>query len=109
MTDISQRINALLCLEEQRNHALEKMRKRKQSIKKYFDKKSKSVVFEVDEKVLLWDFGNTNKGKNSKFHKICLGPYKTVSIICNNLYLLKDIEGWLFSYTTKQFIFKELC
>jgi hypothetical protein len=40
-------------LEEQINDTLENMRKRKQTIKKYFQKKDEFVVFEVDEKVFL--------------------------------------------------------
>jgi hypothetical protein len=93
MTDISQRINSLLALEEQRNHALKNLRKRQQSVKKYFDKKAKSIVFEVDEKVLLWDSAHADKGKHSKFQKLWLGPYKITSVIGNNSYLLKDMDG----------------
>jgi hypothetical protein len=88
-TDISQRINSLLALKKQRNHALENLRKRQQSFKKYFDKKAKSVVFEVDDKVFLWDSAHANKLKHSKLQKLWLGPYKVTSVIGNNSYLLK--------------------
>jgi hypothetical protein len=63
-------------------------------------KKSKSTTFVVGEKVLLWDFAHVDKGKHSKFQKLWLGPYIIASIIGNNSYLLKDEDGWLFSYTT---------
>jgi hypothetical protein len=52
-TNIPQRINALLDLEEQRSYALKNLKKRQQSVKKYFDKKSKSTTFAVDEKVFF--------------------------------------------------------
>jgi hypothetical protein len=99
-SDISQRINALLALEEQRNHALENLRKRKQTIKKCFDKKDKSAIFKVNDKVLLWDVAHAENGKHSKFQKLWLGPYKVTSVIGNNSYLLKDMEEKLFSFTT---------
>jgi hypothetical protein len=99
-SDISQRINALLSLEEQRKHALENLKKRQQTVKKYFDKKAKSAIFKVDDKVLLWDAAHAEKGKHSKFQKLWLGPYKITSVIGNNSYFLKDMEERLFSFTT---------
>jgi hypothetical protein len=51
-TDIPQRLNALLALEEQRSYALNNLKKRQQTIKKYFDKKAKSTTFAAGEKVL---------------------------------------------------------
>jgi hypothetical protein len=44
-TDISQRMNALLALEEQRSHALENLKEGNKQLKKYFNKKTKSVDF----------------------------------------------------------------
>jgi hypothetical protein len=43
-TDISQRMNALLALEEQRGHALDNLKRRQQTVKKYFNKKTKSLI-----------------------------------------------------------------
>jgi hypothetical protein len=43
-------------LEEQRNHALENIKKRQQSVKRYFDKKSKSTTFAADEKSVVLGF-----------------------------------------------------
>jgi hypothetical protein len=82
----------LLSLEEQRKHALENLKKRQQTVKKYFDKKAKSAIFKVDDKVLLLDAAHVKKGKHSKFQKLWLGPYKIASIIGNNSYLLKDVK-----------------
>jgi hypothetical protein len=99
-TDISQRMNALLALEEQRNHALENLKKRQQTVKKYFDKCAKYVKFKVNDKVFLWDSAHADKGKHSKFQKLWLGPYKIALIVRNNTYMLKDFEERLFSFTT---------
>jgi len=59
----------LFALEEQRNHALENMMRRQQIVKKYFNKKVKSVIFIVDEKVLLWNYVHVDKGKHFKFQR----------------------------------------
>jgi hypothetical protein len=99
-TDISQRMNALLALEEQINHALENLKERQQTIKKYFDKHAKSVKFKVNAKLLLWDSIDADKGKHSKFQKLWLGPYKITLVVGNNTYMLKDFEERLFSFTT---------
>jgi hypothetical protein len=92
-TDIPQRIHALLALEEQRSFALENLKKRQQSVKKYFDKREKSTTFATDEKVLLWDSAHADKGKHTKFQKLWLGPYIIASVVGNNSYLLKDTDG----------------
>jgi hypothetical protein len=99
-TNIPQRINAFLALEQQRSNALENLKKRQQYVQRYFDKKAKSTSFKVDENVLLWNFGHVDKGKHSKFQKNWIGPYKIAFDIGNNYYLLKDMDGRLFSYTT---------
>jgi len=99
-TDISQRMNALLALEEQRNHALENLKRRKQTIKKYLDKNAKSIKFKVNDKVFLWDSTHDDKCKHSKFQKLCLGPYNIALVVENNPYMLKGFEERLFSFTT---------
>jgi hypothetical protein len=65
-TKIPQR-NALLALEEKWSFYLENIKKRQQSIKKYFDKREKSTTFVADEKVLIWDSAHVDKGKHTKF------------------------------------------
>jgi hypothetical protein len=99
-TDVPQRLHALLALEEQRSYALDNLKKRQQTVKKYFDKRAKSTTFATDEKVLLWDSAHADKGKHSKFQKLWLGPYIITFVVGNNSYLLKDEDGQLFSYTT---------
>jgi hypothetical protein len=111
--DVSQRINTLLALEEQRNFSLENL-KRQQIVKKYFNKRAKTVEFKIDDKVLLWDSTHTERGRHSKFQKLWLGPFKIVLILSTNSYLLKDMDERLFSYSTFEtmnllFPFETLC
>jgi hypothetical protein len=52
-SNIPQRINALLDLEEHRMFSLENIKRRQQTVKKYFNKSAKAVIFKVNEKDLL--------------------------------------------------------
>jgi hypothetical protein len=54
-SDVSQRVNELLALEEKRMFALDNIKRRQQTVKKYFNKSVKTIKFKVNEKVLLWD------------------------------------------------------
>jgi hypothetical protein len=65
--DVSQRINALLDLEEKRMFSLGNIKRRQQTIKKYFNKSVKAVKFKFNEKVLLWDSSHADRGRHSKF------------------------------------------
>jgi hypothetical protein len=96
-SNVPQRINALLALEEQRNFSLENIKRRQQTMKKYFNRRAKAVEFKIDEKVLLWDSTHAERGRHSKFQKLWLGPFKIVFILGTNSYLLKDLEDRLFS------------
>jgi hypothetical protein len=71
-SNVPQRINALLDLEEQRMFSLENIKRRQQTMKKYFNKRAKDVKFKVNEKVLLWDSAHADRGRHSKFHKLWL-------------------------------------
>jgi hypothetical protein len=99
-SNVPQRINALLALEEQRIFALENIKRRQQTVKKYFNKCTKAVKFKVGEKVLLWDSAHVDRGRESKFQKLWLGPFKIAFVLSANSYLLKDLEERLFSYST---------
>jgi hypothetical protein len=79
-------------LEEQRGHALENLKRRQQTVKKYFNKRAKSVDFKVDEKVLLWDSSHAERGRHTKFQKLWLGPFKIAYVLGTNSYLLKDMD-----------------
>ena len=88
--DVSQRINALLDLEEKRMFSLGNIKRRQQTIKKYFNKSVKTVKFKVNEKVLLWDSAHVDRGRHSKFQKLWLGPLNTTFVLGANYCLLKD-------------------
>ena len=99
-SNVPQRINALLALEEQIMFALENIKRRQQTVKKYFNKRAKVVKFKVNEKVLLWDSAHADRGRHSKCQKLWLGPFKIAFVLGANSYLLKDLEERLFSYST---------
>jgi hypothetical protein len=99
-SNVSQRINALLVLEEQRLFSLENIKRRQQTVKKYFNKSAKVVRFKVNEKFLLWDSAHVDRGRHSKFQKLWLGPFKIAFVLGANSHLLKDLEERLFSYST---------
>jgi hypothetical protein len=90
--DISQRMNSLLALEEQRSHVLDNLKRRQHIVKKYFIKKTKYVDFKIDEKVLLSDSSHVERGRHSKFHKLWLAPLKITFVLGTNSYLLKDMN-----------------
>jgi hypothetical protein len=52
-SNVSQRMNALLALEEQRKFALDNIKRRQQIVKRYFNKSVKAIKFKVNEKVML--------------------------------------------------------
>jgi hypothetical protein len=91
-SNVSQRINSLLSLEEQMNFALENLKRRQQILKKYFKKREKTVEFKIDDKVSLWDSAHDERGRHSKFQKLWLGPFKITSILGTNSYLLEDMD-----------------
>jgi hypothetical protein len=99
-SNVSQRMNALLDLEEKRTFALGNIKRRQQTVKKYFNKSVKAAKFKVNEKVLLWDSSHVDRGRHSKFQKLWLGPFKITFVLGANSYILKDLQERLFSYST---------
>ena len=99
-SDVSQRMNALLALEEKRTFALYNIKRRQQTVKKYFNKSVKDVKFKFNEKVLFWDSTHVDRGRHSKFQKLWLGAFKITFVLDANSYILKDLQERLFSYNT---------
>jgi hypothetical protein len=100
-SNISKRINALLALEEKRMFALDNIKRRQQTIKKYFNKSVKTVKSKVNEKVFLWNSARADRGRHSKFQKLwSLGPFKITFVLGTNPYILKYLHERLFSYNT---------
>ena len=90
--DASQGINTLPSLEEQINFSLENFKRRQQIVKKYFNKRAKTVELKIDDKVLLWDSSHADRGRHSKLQKLWLVPFKIAFILCTNSYLIKDMD-----------------
>jgi hypothetical protein len=99
-SNVSQRINTFLALEEQRNFSLENLKRRQETVKTYFNKRAKSAKLKINDKVLLWDSTHAERGRNSKSQKLWLGPFKIAFILGPNSYLLKDMDERWFSYST---------
>jgi hypothetical protein len=75
-SNVSQRINALLSLEEKKIFSLDNIKRRQQTVNKYFNKTTKFVIFKVNEKDFLWDSTHADRGRHSKFQKLWQGPFK---------------------------------
>jgi hypothetical protein len=90
----------LLTLEEKKMFSLDNIKRRQQIVEKYFKKSVKTVNFNVNEKVFLWDLSHTDRGLHSKFQKLWLGPFKIAFVLSTNYYILKDLQERLFSYNT---------
>jgi hypothetical protein len=54
-------MNALLSLDEQMTFSLDNIKRRQQTVKKYFNKSVKDVKFKVNEKVTLWDSSHADR------------------------------------------------
>jgi hypothetical protein len=59
--NVPERINALLDLEEKRMFPLENIKRRHQTVKKYFNKRAKVVTFKINEKLFLWDLAHAKE------------------------------------------------
>ena len=66
---MKQIFHTLLSLEEQLEHTLNNIKKRRHIVKKYFDKHAKTTIFEIGQ-LFLWDSTHEKKGKHTKFQKI---------------------------------------
>jgi hypothetical protein len=80
--------------------SLDNIKRRQQIVKMYFKKSVKDVKFKVNEKVLLWDSSHDDRGRNSKFKKLWMGPLKIAFVLGTNSYILKDLQERFFSYNT---------
>ena len=80
--------------------ALDNIKRRQQTVKKYFNRSVQTVKFKVNEKVLLWDSAHTDRGRHSKFQKLWLGPFKITFVVGTNSCILKYFREQLFSYST---------
>jgi hypothetical protein len=85
-------MNAILALEEKSTFSLGNIKRRQQTVKKYFNNNVKTTKFKVNEKVLLSDSTHVDKGRHSKFQKLWLGLFKIAFVLGTNSYILKDLH-----------------
>ena len=70
------RINTLLKLEESRSKSKERFKHQQEIVKRWFYKhKSGKKEFEVGDLVLKWDHPHDEKGKNTNFQHLWIGPF----------------------------------
>jgi hypothetical protein len=87
-----------LNLEENCAKEKHKFETHKQTIKHWFDKKSiGDKYFQVGDMILKWDKLHEDKGKNSKFQQLRLGPFMIKEKIGKGTYRLQTLEGKLTS------------
>ena len=76
-SSIQLRHDQILKLEEEREKARIIHAKHQQIIKSSFDStSSSSKQLQVGDLVLKWDKAHEDKGKHTKFQKMCLGPFQ---------------------------------
>jgi hypothetical protein len=93
---MQQRIDTLLRVEEEWEHARRKFVAHQQIVKKWFDKhKARDKNFELGDLVLKWDKINKPKGKHSKFQNLWLGPFQIAEKIGLRTYRLQNIRRQL--------------
>ena len=70
------RISTLLKLEEFISKSKERFRHQQEIVKRWFDKhKARKKEFEVGDLFLKWDHPHDEKGKQTKFQHVWVGPY----------------------------------
>jgi len=105
---MTQRINVLLKLEEERNKTKQFFSKHQSTIKKWFDShKSTDREFEVGDLVLKWDKLNEKEGKHTKFQNLWLGPYQIQEKFGSGSFLLQSLEGDIDRFPVNGIILKK--
>ena len=89
------RICNILKAEESRSKSREQFKHQQEVVKRWFDKhKDGKKEFEVGELVLKWDHLHDEKGKNTKFQQLWVGPIQIVAKLGPSNYKLQDLQGW---------------
>ena len=82
-------------LEESRSKAWERFKHQQEMVKRWFDKhKAGNKEFEVGYLVLKWDHPHDEKGKNTKFQQLWIGPFQIAAKLGPSTYTLHDLQGW---------------
>ena len=83
------RFDQILKLEEDREKAKDIHEKHQQLVKSSFDSCSiRSKNLSIGDLVLKWDKAHEEKGKHTKFQKMCLGPFQIVEKIGSYTFIL---------------------
>ena len=90
---MSNKINHIIELDENRRMALDHSIKNQDKIKRTFDKSARPRPFYLGGMVLLWDKRREKSGKHEKFDSLWLGPYIIYDMADMNSFLLNTMEG----------------
>ena len=89
------RIYNILKEEESMSRAKECFKQQHEVIKRWFEKhKAGTKDFEVGDLVLKWDHPHDEKGKNTKFQRLWVGPFQIEENLGPSTYKLQYLQGW---------------
>jgi hypothetical protein len=91
--DVIRRIHQLVEVQQAREQTVDSIQDHQQKIKQVFDKKAKKERFQIGDLVLKWDAPKQDKGKQTKFEALWIGPFRISETFSNNTYRLRDLKG----------------
>ena len=74
-SEMEQRINQIIELDESRRAALDQSLRHQESMKGTFDKSARPRSFQIGDTVLLWDKRREKPRKHGKFDSLWKGPF----------------------------------
>ena len=99
----------ILKLEEDREKAKATHFHHQQFVKASFDTTSANEkTFEVGDLVLKWNKAHEEKGKNTKFQRLWLGPFQIIEKFGQSTFLLQDFLGKVDSFPVNGQILKKI-
>jgi len=90
---MTERVNQLVALDEDRRKAHQINLKRQQDVKYQFDRRTRKRKFQVNDLVLIWNAKGQEKGKHGKFQPLWMGPYQVCNTHGEDSYFLQALDG----------------
>ena len=86
-------MNGLVELNETRDKVKENLINYQEKMKTIFERKSKDVLFQPGDLVLIWDIRREDKSKHGKFDPLWYGPFNITKSRSNNTFFLENSDG----------------
>lgn len=64
-------------------------------MKLIYDIKSRNVLFQTRDLVLIWDVRREDMSKHGKFDHLWFGPFRIAKVRANKTFMLKNLDGEL--------------